>query len=260
MVTCIYTINVWISPSVESLGGRTPTHKVLIYVSGHKITSYKVSTSSMAALIPPSRRGRSSADIRAILSSSADAQLAICAAWSSTYNCSSAKFCRATRISLLATARISWRSAAGHEEIAATVWRDSRSIGRGSNSDSRFELAMHKSGTAGRDITCCGVEAPRWPASRCCRGRFAGVTRLGMTTGESASRVPISMADPAGSTASGMSRGGESSIRLPSDDTSSQSATASRICVRRDFGWTDVTNDMSKNYLQLVDSGLKESP
>ena len=121
---------------------------------------------------------------------------------------SSAKFCRATRISLLATARISWRSATGHEEIAATVWRDSRSIGRGSNSDSRFELAMHKSGTAGRDITCCGVEAPRWPASRCCRGRFAGVTRLGMTTGESASRVPISMADPPGSTASGMSRGG----------------------------------------------------
>ena len=50
-----------------------------------------------------------------------------------------------------------------------------------------------KSGTAGRDITCCGVEAPRWPASRCCRGRFAGVTRLGMTTGESASRVPISI-------------------------------------------------------------------
>ena len=49
----ICTINVWISPSVESLGGRIPTHKVLIYVSGHKITSYKVSTSSMAALIPP---------------------------------------------------------------------------------------------------------------------------------------------------------------------------------------------------------------
>ena len=123
----------------------------------------------MAALIPPSRRGRSSADIRAILSSSADAQFARCAAWSSTYNCSSARFCRATQTSLLATARISWRSAAGQERIAATVWRDSRSIGRGSISDSRFELAMHKSGTAGRDITCCGVEAPRRPASRCCR-------------------------------------------------------------------------------------------
>ena len=64
-------------------------------------------------------------------------------------------------------------------------------------------LAMHKSGTAGRDITCCGVEAPRWPASRCCKGRFAGVTRLVIMTGESASRVPISMADPAGSSASG---------------------------------------------------------
>ena len=43
---------------MESLGGRTPTHKVLIYVSGHKITSYKVSTSSMAALIPPLQTGK----------------------------------------------------------------------------------------------------------------------------------------------------------------------------------------------------------
>ena len=150
----------------------------------------------MAALIPPSRRGRSSADIRAILSSSADEQFARCAVWSSTYSCSSARFCRATRMSLLATASISWRSAAGQERTAATVWRDRRSMGRGSISDNRLELAMHKSGTAGRDITCCGVEAPRRPASRCCRGRFAGVTHRGITTGESTSRVSISMADP----------------------------------------------------------------
>ena len=106
-----------------------------------------VSTSSRAALIPPSRRGSSSADIRVIPSSSADAQFARCAAWSSTYSCSSAKFCRATRTSLLATARIWWRSTAGHEQTAATVCRDSRSIGSGSISDRRFVLAMHKSGT-----------------------------------------------------------------------------------------------------------------
>ena len=43
---------------------------------------------------------------------------------------------------------------------------------------------MQRSGTAGRDLTCCGVEAPSRPASRCCSGRFAGVTRRGMTTGE----------------------------------------------------------------------------
>ena len=146
----------------------------------------------------------SPADIRAIPSSSADAQFARCAVWSSTYSCSSAKFCRATRTSLLATS-IWWRSTAGHEQTAVTVCRDSRSIGSGSISDRRFVLVMHKSGTAGRDITCCGVEAPRWPASRCYRGRFAGVTRLGITTGESMSRVSISMADPAGCSVSGMS-------------------------------------------------------
>ena len=150
VVTYIYTINVWIS--VESLGGRTPTHKVLIYVSGHKINFLSGVDLIYGCSDPPSRRGRSSADIRAILSSPADAQLAICAAWSSTYNCSSAKFCRTTRISLLATARISWRSATGHEQIAATVWRDSRTIGRGSISDSRFELAMHKSVTTSRVV------------------------------------------------------------------------------------------------------------
>ena len=121
----------------------------------------------------------------------------------------------------------------------------------------RFELVMHKSGTAGRDITCCGVEAPRRPASKCCRGRFAGVTRRGITTGESTSRVSISMDDPAGSSALGMSRGGDNSIRLPSDDLSSQSATASRICVRREFGWTDVTNDMSNIICSWSTAALK---
>ena len=55
---------------------------------------------------------------------------------------------------------------------------------------------MQRSGTAGRDLTCCGVEAPSRPASRCCRGRFAGVTRRGMTTGESTSRISVSMAYP----------------------------------------------------------------
>ena len=87
---------------------------------------------------------------------------------------------------------------------------DSRSIGRGSNSESRFKLSIQRSGTAGRDITCCGVEAPRRPASRCCRGQFAGVTRRLITTGEFTSSVSISMEDPAGSSASGMSRGGDS--------------------------------------------------
>ena len=101
------------------------------------------------------------------------------------------------------------------------------------------------------------TEAPRRPASRCCRGRFAGVTRRGITTGESTSRVSISMDDPAGSSASGMSRGGDNSIRLPSDDPSSQSATASRICVRRDFGWTDVTNDMSNIICSWSSAALK---
>ena len=167
-------------------------------------------------------------------SSSADAQFARCAAWSSTYSCNSAKFCRATRTSLLATARIWWRSTAGQEQIAAMVCHDSRSSGSGSISETRFMLAMHKSGTTGRDVTCCGVEAPRRPASKCWRGRFAGVTRLDVTTGDSTSRVQTSMADPAGTSASGMSRGGDSSIRLPSEETLSQSATAARICAISD--------------------------
>ena len=110
---------------------------------GHKTNTYKLSASSRAARIPSSRRGSNSADIRAISSLSADAQFARCAAWSSTYSCNSAKFCRATRTSLLATARIWWRSTAGQEQTAATVCRDSRSIGNGSINDSRFMLAMH---------------------------------------------------------------------------------------------------------------------
>ena len=39
-----------------------------------KLTVHKVSTSSITARIPPSRRGRSSADISVIPSSSAEAQ------------------------------------------------------------------------------------------------------------------------------------------------------------------------------------------
>ena len=38
---------------MESLGDRTPTHTVLIYVSGHKTNNYKMSASSRAAHIPP---------------------------------------------------------------------------------------------------------------------------------------------------------------------------------------------------------------
>ena len=58
---------------------------------------------------------------------------------------------------------------------------------------------MHRSGTAGRDLTCCGVEVPSRPASRYCNGRLAGVTRRGITTGEIASRVSnsyIGKSDP----------------------------------------------------------------
>ena len=46
--------------------------------------------------------------------------------------------------------------------------------------------------------------------------------------------------------ASGMSRGGDNNIKLRSDDASSQSATAARICTMSDRGWTEVTNDASK--------------
>ena len=166
-------------------------------------------------------------------------------------------FCLATLTSLFATASKSWRSAAGHERISATVWRDYRSIDRGSITDRRLELAMQRSGTAGRDLTCCGVEAPSQPASRCCSGRFARVTRRGMTTGEISSRVSWSMDDSAGSVASGMSWGGDSSIKLPSDETSSQFATASRICTSSDFGWTDVTRDRSNINCNASTAALK---
>ena len=100
------------------MSGRTPTHKVLIYVSGQKTQKvHTLSVSSRTALIPPSRRGSSSADIRVSESSFAEAQFARCAAWSSTYNMSSAMFCRATRTSRFATAHMACRSAAGHNEI-----------------------------------------------------------------------------------------------------------------------------------------------
>ena len=117
-----------------------------------------MSTSSRAALIPPSRRG-------IVLLTSGRFRRRL-----QTHNLRDVPRGRphiTVTLSLLATARIWWRSTAGHEQIAATVCRDSQSIGRGSISDSRLVLAMHKSGTAGRDITCCGVEAPRRPASRC---------------------------------------------------------------------------------------------
>ena len=147
----------------------------------------------------------------------------------------------------MATARIWWQSTVGHEQTAATVCRDSRSIGSGSISDNRFVLAVHRSGTDGRDVKCCGVEAPSWPASRCCRGRFAGVTLRVITTGETASCALMSISDPVGSVASGMSRGGDNSIKLPSDEASSQSATAASIWAMSDCGCTDVTNDASNN-------------
>ena len=166
-------------------------------------------------------------------------------------------FCRATRTSLFATASILLRSAAGHARISATVWRDNLSIGSGSITENNPELAIHKSGTAGRDLTCCGVGAPSRPASRCRRGRFAGVTRRGMTTGETSSRVSWSIDDSAGNVTSGMSWGGDSSIKLPSEEPSSQSATASRICTSSDLGWTDVTRERSNTICRPSTAALK---
>ena len=160
-------------------------------------------------------------------------------------------FCRATLTSLLATASKSWRYAAGHARISATVWRDNLSIGSGSITDNKPELAIHRSGTAGRDLTCCGVEAPSRPASRSCSGRFAGVTRRGIITGEISALVSMSMDD------SGISWGGDNSIKLPSDETSSQSATASLICTSSDFGCTDVTRDRSNISCNASTDALK---
>ena len=103
---------------------------------------------------------------------------------------------------------------------------------------------IHSSGTDGLDSTCCGSDAPSCPASKYWRGQFAGVIRLVITTGETASRVVVSViVDPAGIVASGMSRGGDRSIKLPSDDMSSQSSTAARIVTISDWGWAEVTND-----------------
>ena len=150
-------------------------------------------------------------------------------------------------MSWLATASMWWRSVDGQEHIAATVCRDSRSSGSGSINDSKFELAIQQSGTDGLDSTCCGSDAPSWPASKYWRGRFGGVIHLVITTGETASRVVVSViADPAGIVASGMSRGGDRSIRLPSDDISSQSSTAARIIAISDWGWAEVTSDALK--------------
>ena len=58
-----------------------------------------------------------------------------------------------------------------------------RSNGSGSNTDSKLELAIQRSVTAGRDGKCSVEEAPRRPASSSCRGLFAGVTRRVVTTG-----------------------------------------------------------------------------
>ena len=94
-------------------------------------TVYWLSTASRAALIPPSRRGRSSADISAISSSSAPAQWATWAAWSQLQSWSSARFWWATQISRMATARMWQRSVDGQERTAATAWQYSRSSGSG---------------------------------------------------------------------------------------------------------------------------------
>ena len=106
-------------------------------------------------------------------------------------------------MSLLATASMWWRSVTGQEQIAATVCRHSRSSGNGSINDSKFELAIPRSGTDGLDSMCCGSDAPSHPASKYWRGRFAGVIRLVITTGETASRVVGSVdVVPAGKVAS----------------------------------------------------------
>ena len=153
--------NVPISDIRQSMSGRTRTHTVLHYVSGQKnLTAHRFAASSNTARIPPSRRGTSSVDISVNVSSPADAQLARCAAWSSMYNIISAMFCRATQTSRCATARIAWRSAAGHREISSTVCRDNLSSGRGSSADRRLEPAIQQSGTAGREGRCSVVEAP----------------------------------------------------------------------------------------------------
>ena len=88
--------------------------------------------------------------------------------------------------------------------MAATVCRDSRSSGSGSMTDRRLELAMQRSGMDGRDSTWCGSDAPSLPASKYWRGRFAGMMRLVITTGETACRV-VGCVDvvPTGRVASG---------------------------------------------------------
>ena len=103
--------------------------------------------------MPPARRGKVSTDIRGTLLSSAPAQAARCAAWSSAYRMSSAIFCHATCRSRWATAR-SWSwSAAGQARTAWAVCRDRRSSGNGSMCERSRVLAMQRSGMAGLELT-----------------------------------------------------------------------------------------------------------
>ena len=67
-----------------------------------------------------------------------------------------------------------------------------------------------------------------------------------ITTGETASSAGGSVdVVPTSKVASGMSGDGDSSIRLPSDDRSSQSFTATRIVAmsEQDRGWAEVTSN-----------------
>ena len=61
-------INVWITLSVESVTGWPDTHTYSSYlcVRSEKLNIYRLSASSSAARIPPSRRGNISADISVI--------------------------------------------------------------------------------------------------------------------------------------------------------------------------------------------------
>ena len=97
-------------------------------------------------------------------------------------------------------------------KVKESSCQDKLSSGRGSSADRRLELAIHKSGTAGREGRCSVAEAPRRPASKSCRGRLAGVRRREMTTGVSSSRVSLT----SGKVTSGMSWGMDSNIIMPS--------------------------------------------
>ena len=80
------------------------------------------------------------------------------------------------------TTKICDRSAEGQARMDVTVWSDNRSSGMGSIHDNKRELAIHKSGMAGLDGTCCGLDAPRAPASRKRSDWLAGVSRRAAET------------------------------------------------------------------------------